>query len=231
MSHVWRQSPQDSLSQPCKRQADMDPKWRSAVASSERVRSSLTRVGPVSVDVLGGLVWWPCINGSPMFIGAISVRRLSRHLGFINCTCHAQYSDLLFQVAYISVMSQLAKSHALRERGMYLAWSTMLVGYPARRVIDSGLSLTYAIGYDALGPWSFWKLHCTRADWQLKQTAKPLSHLFFLLWQREHEARARAWGRSDIVPWSEETGKRCRKSSSSNFRGARSRGLLRKRRG
>jgi hypothetical protein len=51
---------------------------------------------------------------------------------------------------------------------------------------------TYTIGYEAVWRSSSSKLHLIRADTQFLHDGSNLSHLFFLLWQREHEARALA---------------------------------------
>lgn len=51
---------------------------------------------------------------------------------------------------------------------------------------------THAIGYEAVWRSSSSKLHLTRAETQFLHDGNSLSHLFFLLWQREHEARALA---------------------------------------
>jgi len=52
--------------------------------------------------------------------------------------------------------------------------------------------VTHAIGYEAVWLSSSSKLHLTRAEAQFLHDGKDLSHLFFLLWHREQDARARA---------------------------------------
>ncbi|KAJ5857787.1 hypothetical protein N7455_008681 [Penicillium solitum] len=48
------------------------------------------------------------------------------------------------------------------------------------------------MGYEAVWRSSSSKLHLTRAETQFLHDGNILSHLFFLLWHREHEARALA---------------------------------------
>ncbi|KAJ5193104.1 hypothetical protein N7449_009246 [Penicillium cf. viridicatum] len=48
------------------------------------------------------------------------------------------------------------------------------------------------MGYEAVWRSSSSKLHLTRAKTQFLHDGNILSHLFFLLWHREHEARALA---------------------------------------
>lgn len=51
---------------------------------------------------------------------------------------------------------------------------------------------THSMGYEAVWRSSSSKLHLTRAETQFLHDGNILSHLFFLLWHREHEARALA---------------------------------------
>lgn len=51
---------------------------------------------------------------------------------------------------------------------------------------------THIMGYEAVWRSSSSKLHLTRAETQFLHDGNILSHLFFLLWHREHEARALA---------------------------------------